>query len=65
MYVTNTNRKCPNSCGYCYNFDYNTLKDVNTFVIPDKYPKNVHPNSPDPPRGRDIIDIWKEKKCVH
>ena len=62
MFVTNTKRKRPNSCGYCCDFDYNTLKDVNTFVIPNKYPKKVHPDSPDPPKGRDIIDVWKEKK---
>lgn len=64
MFVTNTKRKRPNSCAYCCDFEYDTLKDVNTFPVPDKYPRRIHPNSPDPPKGRGVIDISKEKKCV-
>ena len=40
MFVTHTKRKYPNRCGHCCDFDYNTLKDINTFAIPEKIPMN-------------------------
>jgi len=62
MFVTKNKRKRPNSCGYCCDFDYDTLKDTNTFKIPEKYPKKSHPSSPYPPKGREIEQVWIEKK---
>jgi len=62
MFIINTKRKRPNSCSYCCDFDYYSLKDINTFDIPKKYPKKKHPKSPIPPQGREIEQTWNEKK---
>ena len=43
-----------NTCPFCCDFEYDNLKMVNSFPLPDNYPTTVHQNSPIPPKGRDI-----------
>ena len=62
MFITNSKRKRKNSCGYCCDFDFGTKKSVNTFSIPENYPKTMHPNSPPPPKERDINKANKSSK---
>ena len=42
-------------CRHCFDWDYNhpSMKEPK----PENYPSNEHPNSPQPPKGREIIDI--------
>ena len=54
MFITNSKRKRETSCGYCCDFDYDTKKNINTFPLPDKYPRMSHPNSPIAPTDRDV-----------
>ena len=62
MFITHTKRKRPNSCAYCCDFEYETLKDINSFKVTEKYPKKKHPNSPTPPKGREIEERWNDRK---
>ena len=52
-----------NTCPFCCDFDYDNLKVVNSFVLPDNYPKQSHKDAPKPPKGRDI-EIAQTKKFL-
>ena len=60
MFVTNSKRKRDNPCGYCCDFNYISKKGVNQFTLPTNYPKKMHPNSPTPPKERDIKKASKD-----
>ena len=60
MFVTNAKRKRDNPCGYCCDFNYISKKSVNQFILPSNYPKKMHPNSPPPPKERDIKKATKD-----
>ena len=42
-------------CRHCFDWDYNhpLMKEPK----PENYPSNEHPNSPQPPKGREVTDV--------
>ena len=46
-----------NSCSYCYDWDY-SHPSMQT-CLPSDYPTTQHPNSPPPPKGREVDGMTK------